>query len=188
MSQRIKTPPNCTRLGSGAFTRAFRHEDGDVILYSACNAKECMSLGWFPTHRLIPELRRVGTQTYCMRYLHKLPNKADLKPQAAEDLRVLRAVEREWCEYPCPVNRVSILEVLRECITKRGEHLTELLLECVDAMTSYTSQVGFECPRRNLRVDDDGNLIMLDCFFDQNQNLLHHRQGVLIEAEWDGTK
>ena len=45
----------------------------------------------------------------------------------------------------------------------------EAILEAIDAMCNYGSDVSFEISPRNIAADKDGNLILLDCFFIKSQ-------------------
>ena len=149
-----------TFIGAGLFSRAWRLPSGEVEVVSECPAKECMSLGWFPDHRLFPKIERVDIRTdgfsvYRMPYYSQPRSlKGSVSPRQWRLYRALRGVYPGMDSFTLKENLASL----------PGEFRAEkqALIEAVEAMENYGSDVGFEispqCSGEGRQVDSLGLL------------------------------
>jgi len=150
-------------IGKGQFTRAYLKDDGRVHLESICPIKECMALGWFPEHRLFPEIQREGDNGYDMPYYSQPRSlKTNLTPRQYRLYKALRALEG-FCG-PNSHNSFDHWHQQFQGLPVEFKVEKEALREAVDACGNYGSDVCFEISPRNVAVKG-GKLILLDCFF-----------------------
>lgn len=154
------------RIGKGCFTTAYLKPDGKtVFLKSVDPVKECMSAGMFPNSRLFPKITEVGHQEYEMKYYPKTKGlKAHLKPAHWEFYKELRAIFDAPKYWDIP--RYDHFKKLFQTLKRKRKRA--IMQEALDAVLCYTGDrdtVAFEISPRNVAVNN-GNLILLDCFFD----------------------
>ena len=167
----MKSTNKPRKIGQGRFTTAYRLEDGTVKLVSCDYVKECMSLGWFPKHRLFPTIFRTdygenGYQEYQMKYYNQPKSlKTVLCPRDYRLYRLLRKLEDTppigSFSYDIWINRFSTLP-------DEFKHEREALLGAVEACSNYGDDVAFEISPRNVGVYRQ-RLVLLDCFFLKSQ-------------------
>jgi len=157
------------RIGAGSFSTVYRKGNSNhVLIVSTDPAKECMSLGWFPDSRLFPKVARLsynddGTQTFKIKYYEKVrAPKRQLNERSYKLYKALRKLD-VTCQ-----NDNLLHDKWRKAfngIPVEFKAAKEALLEAVDALTNYGSDICFEISPRNIAVTKAGNLILLDCFF-----------------------
>lgn len=168
-TQAIKAYPEAGKhhlLGKGFFSAVFRETPTTVLVVSDDPAKECLSMGWMPDSSLLPTIERIdygseGLSLYRMPLYHtfRAPKRNLNKKGYSQylDLRSLRgklaSCQKSW----------DMIEILEKIPTDNAYFLSQ----CVDSMSNYTDKCGFEISPRNIASDKDGNLILLDCFFDK---------------------
>lgn len=149
-------------IGKGAFTKAYLDTNNNVILHSIDPIKECMAMGWFPDSPLFPEIKTTGdNEVYIMKYYPRVSSlKQNLKPAQwliYQQLRKLTCT-RTKNRYDLSYNWYIAFESLE------NKELAETMCKAIDACGNYGSDIDFEISPRNVATDD-GNLILLDCFF-----------------------
>ena len=156
-------------IGKGEFTKAYRMENGRVFLRSTDRVKECMALGWFPSHRMFPTMERIdfdlgsdSHSTYEMDFYERPKSlKNNLTPRQYRlysALRKLSVYVQRNCE--------SYLEWHKEFDKLPSEFANEkeVLKEAIDSLCNYSTGIRFEISPRNVAVKGR-KLILLDCFF-----------------------
>lgn len=157
-------------IGKGAFTRAYLMSSGRVLLKSCCPIKECMSMGWFPDSPLFPVLLQVDTGVYEMDYYPKQRSlKNSLQPEHWQTYKTLKAAYYQG-RLNLPKNIHDTYQhwynVFEQYLD--GE-LQETMLEALGACANYGSDIGFEISPRNVAVNSDGELVLLDVFFSRSK-------------------
>jgi hypothetical protein len=155
-------------IGKGAFSKAYLLPSGDVELVSVDPVKECMALWGLGDSYLWPQIECVdyrddGTQVYKMPHYPKVKSiKTALEPRQYELYKALRNLEGTFCANP---------NLLSDELRKQFETLPdefsaekEALLEAVDALGNYGTDLKFEISPRNVSVIN-GKLVLLDVFF-----------------------
>lgn len=153
-------------IGQGAFTKAYQLNDKQVLLKSIDPIKECMSLGWFPSSRLFPKLVRLDKGEYVSKLYKKEKSlKKALKPKHYDRYRSLVKLYNKWAWFSLTLDYGdSYSKWVAAFNSLEDVYLKKALLSALDACANYGSDVCFECSPRNVAVDN-GNLILLDCFF-----------------------
>lgn len=153
-------------IGKGAFSTAYLQSDNKtVVLKSVDYVKECNALGWFPKSRYLPKIEVLDSNLYKMEYYPKVASLKDsLKPSQYTLYLELRGLKIPYCKNP-----YNLADFWRkEFKTVKNKTVKNLLLDVVDSMANYGTQFQFEISPRNVAVKN-GNLILLDCFFIQDQ-------------------
>lgn len=151
-------------IGKGSFTTCFDNSD-KVYLVSNDPIKECIALGWFPECELIPEIERLDYEgeysLYTMKKYEKVTApKKQLNTKAYKLYLDFRRIAN---------NLLSDVNLWDKQKKLNQEIKTEKLISlCLDSCSNYTSKAGFEISPRNI-ASNEGNLILLDCFFDINK-------------------
>ena len=153
-------------IGKGEFTKAYLNEKGRVILHSTDRVKECISMGWFPCHRMFPAIERLENgcdyQAYEMEYFQRPSSLKDSltarQYRLYKELRKLSVYAQRNCD--------SYIEWINAFKTLPSEFKAEkeALLEAVDSLLNYSTGIRFEISPRNVAVKGR-KLILLDCFF-----------------------
>lgn len=164
-----------TKIGQGLFSTVYRKGNSKkVLIISRDSVKECMALDWFPNSRLFPKIDRLnynddGTSTYTMRYYDKvIAPKKQLNKQSYRLYLTLRNLST------CTSNPHDLYECwIREFkkLPKEFKTTQRVLIEAVEALTNYGTDIAFEISPRNIAVTKSGNLVLLDCFFMQKDAL-----------------
>lgn len=161
-------------IGKGAFSTVYRKSSNTVLIKSIDSVKECMSLGWFPKSRIFPRIKLIGRddtrncKLYESKYYPRVSSlKNELNTLDWEFYKVLRNLKR-FPQSDCITHWYNQFNT----IPNKFRHKKEILLEALDALVNYGTDVCFEISPRNVAVDN-GRLILLDCFFFQSQ--LQHR-------------
>ena len=157
------------RIGSGAFTKAYLMENGQVLLRSCDPIKEAMAYGWFPKSAYFPEVYVLDEGVYEMQYYQKVRSlKAALAPAQWEIYKSLRNI---WNEHgrKCRGYYDWYMVFEREAADDYDvpADVVQIILEALDACLNYDSSVNFEISPRNVAVQD-GQLVLLDCFYLQS--------------------
>lgn len=147
-------------IGKGAFTKAYLLENGRVQLHSVCPIKEAMAWGWFPDSPLFPKIDFVDSQVYEMDYLIRVT--APKRQLNEKSYKLYKALQLVYTDYKA-ICYHSIYKSLESNLA--GFEELETMLEALDACSNCGSDLGFEISPRNISADNDGNLILADCFF-----------------------
>lgn len=157
------------QIGKGAFSTVYKKSNTRVLIKSRDHVKECMSLGWFPSSKIFPSLKRVGSSEcgkytyYEQKYYPKVKSlKNSLKPFEYEFYIVLREVSSK------SFGGFYELHGEFQTIPKKFSRRVAVLREALDALSNYGLDIGFEISPRNVAVNN-GCLVLLDCFFFKSQ-------------------
>lgn len=152
-------------IGKGTFTKAYQISETEVEIVSICPAKECYAM-FSQGNTFAPKIEKVdyredGFSVYSMPLYPKVTApKKQLNEKAYVIYMTLRGIASTYAmDYYKFIEAVEASDLDED--TK--ESASEL---CSDACNGIDPQdMGFEISPRNITTDDNGNLIMLDCFF-----------------------
>ena len=150
------------QIGKGAFSTVYKQANNKVLIKTCDPVKECMSLDWFPNSRLFPKIERIGVsdcgqfQFYTEKYYEKVRSlKNALLPAEYEFYKLLKGrLCGDYCQLIAFIKSLPV-----QYRTKK-----KALLDAIDALMNYGSDIRFEISPRNVTVEN-GKLILLDCFF-----------------------
>jgi len=152
-------------IGKGSFTKAYQIAQDKVEVLSICPAKECYAL-FSQGNPLAPVIERIdylenGNSVYHMPLYPKVTApKKQLNKEAYKVYIELRKVSSHW-----NINYNSFYEKIGE--SSIDEEAKEDILSLVSDVCNSIDcdDMGFEISPRNISTNDNGDLIMLDCFF-----------------------
>ncbi len=158
-------------LGKGSFSTCFKVDslvysfvrtDKDHVDYS----KEAISQ-WAEENPHIPEFKNVGDFKNGEVYTSPLYNELTKKnKQAWSQYKLIASLANKNLRY----NKKGYnLFINREFIDSLKDVISDEIFNALhilnDAMSNYGDFYMMEFPKRNLKVNDEGNLILLDVFF-----------------------
>jgi hypothetical protein len=148
-------------IGKGMFTKVYDNNDGRVTVKSSCPMKEavalfCQGIGGTNAH-LIPISNMIELGVYIMpKYTKVTAPRTQLKPDHYALYAWLRGNLNEKIGYS------TIMDILATCPHKWA---VAYLLDMVCAMSDYENEdLGFEISPRNIAIDRNNDLVLLDCF------------------------
>ncbi len=150
-------------IGKGSFSKVYDNGDDTVTIISNCPTKECMSFGWGNDGRLFPQVERLdyladGDSVFSMKKYNKV---SSLKKSLCEkDYRFYKFLRN----LPTYNKDYYDLHTMFSSFPTEYQEESQQLLEMLDALTNYGSDMRFEISPRNVAVDGD-QLVLLDCFF-----------------------
>ena len=159
-------------LGRGSFVTCYEHEG---IVYSFIKennnrefdySKEGIA-EWADNNNIhVPDFNYMGTFDDGTK-LYTSPLYGDLKASHKIAWSQYKQLKNAWESIPFTLERGyyknnRIIDSLRDIVS--GE-LIEALETINDSCSNYGDYYLFEFPKRNLKVDSDGNLILLDVIF-----------------------
>lgn len=152
-------------IGKGTFSRAYQISETQVELVSTCPTKECYCL-FSQNNPLAPKIERVfgKENTYLMPLYPKMKApKKQLNAQAYELYSALKryALNGEGCiGYHTFAKKINEFGGMTE---EQKENICSLAGDVCNNMDC--EDMRFEISPRNISCDEQGNLILLDCFF-----------------------
>ena len=171
------------RIGAGEFSTAWRVVDSDIVyilsrtddennqyvkdIYVHSSGKHIPEYETVELERYIP---RVGYRNvFKTRYYHKLTaSNKEAWNQAIILRNTLDRVKRENNAWRNPDNAYTLLYDVIAMLRKESS-VPESLIEALDRLyswaTAYGSNFYIEFQTRNLKVDNNGDLILLDVIF-----------------------
>lgn len=149
-------------IGKGLFSKVYQLNENQVFIKSECYVKECLSL--FTDAKHFPKLERIDYQEYVCEYYPKVKS---LKSELCEnDYKVYQELRK------LDTHTTNAYDGLDKCRSEfekiTNDSFRESLLEVLDDLSNYGSDIRFEISPRNVAVKD-GKLILLDVFFIQSQ-------------------
>lgn len=148
-------------IGKGAFTKAYQISETEVEIISKCPAKECYAL-FSQGNPFAPKIERnYDKENAFLMPLYakvKAPKK-QLNARAYEVYKEIRTFGWD-CTYYNFVKEVEISVFLSE---EEKENIISLAGDVCNGIDP--ENMRFEISPRNISCDEEGNLIMLDCFF-----------------------
>lgn len=155
-------------IGRGTFTRAYQISDepGDeqVEVITSCPTKECYAM-FSQGNRFAPKVKRNWDKenAYFMPLYCKIKSpKKQLNARSYEVYKLLRNIQITYLQrgYHSFISEVSSCEDLTEV---EKESIIDLAGDVCNNMDC--ASMRFEISPRNISCDEQGNLVMLDCFF-----------------------
>ena len=153
-------------IGKGSFTTAYFNETtGQVLLKSRDRVKAAMAEGFFPDHKIFPKIKFVsigdGVTYYEMKYYKKYSSlKNNLTSRQWEFYKLLRTLNHS-------LGYANIYRDFETKIPNKFQKEREALLEALNGLSNYGTDIAFEISPRNVAIEDK-KLILLDCFFFQS--------------------
>ena len=157
-------------IGKGLFSRVYDKGDDSVLIYSKDHAKECLAMQWHDNSMgLFPVIEKIdyldnGQSIYqCKKYTKVRSLKNSLDTDQHTLYLELRALFSSLCY---PHNRNYNYHYLRDTFNASSidECVKSSILDFLDALGNYGTDMYFEISPRNVAVDK-GKLVLLDCFF-----------------------
>ena len=178
-------------LGQGKFTRAYRIENSDIVYLftrtdNAISANNCTKeiYTWLQGYTHIPYMQRVDTE----KYIHSLHGNYNIYesrfyqqlttayPIAWEQAKVLRAVytkhltlHEEKYNYNFHAIINNAYQIAENMAYELEQLIDPVLYDAIYQLIVWSSNYGqnffMEFNRRNLKIDSDGNLILLDVVY-----------------------
>lgn len=162
-------------IGKGTFTKAYQVGETEVEIVSICPAKECYAM-FSQGNTFTPVIEKVdyredGFSVYSMPLYPKVTApKKQLNAKAYTIYTTLKAISGQYnmtyYKFVEAVEASNLEEEDKESIIEIAGDVGNGI-DCDD--------MGFEVSPRNITTDNNGNLIMLDCFF--SRKLLRTTQG-----------
>lgn len=155
-------------IGRGAFSRVYDNGDDTVTIITRDPAKECYSVFGEAYDILVPQVYQVdfdyfGDKVYMMQKYEKVTSPStQLNKHSLELYKILRNIAKNYSM----VSYNFMYGAFESLIPNKYEAERDVILALLGDMSNYNSQtVAFEISPRNIAADNDGNLILLDCFF-----------------------
>jgi|APSaa5957512535_1039671.scaffolds.fasta_scaffold12114_2 hypothetical protein len=161
-------------LGEGSWTRAFKMDNGQVLLRSQCKVKKAISQGLFPDSPLFPEITEVWYDAerevtyYTMELLepgsfHEKENFGNsLSPESKIIWEQLIPLDNFMYSLHMEMSRIDFW--IKKFQNNLPNALANLMISVLRACdTDNTGNVGFEIPMHNIACKD-GQLVLFDCF------------------------
>lgn len=150
-------------LGRGAFTTAFQISETVAEIKTTCPAKECYAM-FSQGNPLAPVIEHVdSTDTHRIYhmpvYAKILSAKKQLNPAAYKLYTELSKISCTVIDYYDFIKSLDVLDLTEE----DKENVIELTNDVANGINP--ENFGFEISRRNIAANENGDLIMLDCFF-----------------------
>lgn len=162
-------------IGKGTFTKAYQVSETEVEIVSICPAKECYAM-FSQGNTFAPAIEKIdyredGFSVYSMPLYPKVTApKKQLNTESYKIYQALRTISGQWkMTYNKFVEQVEALDISEEA----KESIIEIASDVGNGIDC--DDMGFEISPRNISTDNNGNLIMLDCFF--SRKLLRTTQG-----------
>lgn len=151
-------------IGRGTFTKAYQIGSELVEIVTTCPIKECYAL-FSQGNRFAPVIEKIdylesGEHVFHMPLYPKIKApKQQLNSRAYHIYKELRKIS-----YNNDYNRIYNLIEGLDLTTDEKEEIQSLL---GDAANVNSQSIAFEISPRNISATKDGDLVMLDCFFDR---------------------
>lgn len=152
-------------IGKGLFSKVYKVSEKQVLVKTDDPVKECFALFLSNDYDIFPdyEITENNNEYLCEYYPKVKSLKNELLPEHYAIYKELRALNIDRSG-----NRHMYYNKWREQFeTVSNETYREGLIEALDELTNYGSDICFEISPRNVAVKD-GKLILLDVFFIQS--------------------
>lgn len=167
------------KIGKGAFTECYLLSEDQVMLVTVDPLKDIYSMGWI-NNELFPVTHRVnclssGETVFTMERYNKVSSlKNSLDVDQYEIYKTFRKIFNEGDIWP--KNLYDGYQRLYAEFSKiEDQALRDTMIETLDGISNYGSDIGFEISPRNVAVKN-GKLILLDCFY-MRSTLIEVRKG-----------
>lgn len=152
-------------VGKGSFTRVYRKSRTKVLIKTVDITKKAMAENSvFQRSSLFPTLRYEGSSGKYKLYegTYYKPVRSILMSVPDRDWDLYRILENISWSYGGTYE--TLFSRFEKRIPNRFWRQKKVLLESLETLLGYTTDVGFEISPRNLAVHK-GRLVLLDCFF-----------------------
>jgi hypothetical protein len=168
-AQRV-TGDKLAYLGKGAFSTAFMNITNDTVLITSEDPiKETMAYGWFPTSKHVPLVEKLDDNLYEMPYYTVCTSwqayRKILTDESNQMLSELIAMYQRCCRTFSYNHHDYSNLWWNNFDTMHNKELGDLLKGMLSGASNCGSDICFELRPDNMAADKDGNLILLDCFF-----------------------
>lgn len=153
-------------IGKGLFSKVYQLNEKQVLIKSTCHVKECITMEWHNSTNVFPVLERTDEyQEYICEYFEPVKSlKNALDAKHWEIYQNLRTLSVGYVK-----NNYDLLDEWRkEFKNIKSKKYRDALLDILDHLSNYGSDISFEISPRNVAVKN-GKLILLDVFFIQSQ-------------------
>ena len=157
------------QIGKGSFSTVYKKTSNKVLIKSNDKAKECFSHGWGNNSKLFPNIERLDylesedKNLYEMKYYPKcIAPKQQLNKKSYERYLLLRNLANNFLVPNMHDGFNKLYELFSNINDK---YLKDSLIEAIEGLSNYGSDIAFEISPRNISYTKSGNLILLDCFF-----------------------
>lgn len=155
---------NLKLIGSGSFTKVYELNSKQVLIHSVDYVKECNAYFGLSDFGF-PKIKRLSDNIYLSKKYNKVVSlKNELRPKQYEIYKELRGLSVPYNTKPYDY----LNEWRKVFYTVKNSKFRNALLEALDNLSNYGSDISFEISPRNVAVEK-GNLILLDCFFLRSQ-------------------
>lgn len=148
-------------IGKGQFSKVYQLNEKQVLIKTVDSVKECISNGGHQSTGIFPELTEIERGMYvCKLYTKVRSLKEELSARHYAIYQDLRSIT-----IPVTMRGCDQSDACREAFSKvKNKKYREALLEMIDELANYGTDVMFEISPRNVAVEK-GKLILLDVFF-----------------------
>lgn len=151
-------------IGKGMFSKVYLLNEKQVLIKSTCHVKECLSMNWEHS-TIFPKIMSTDDNDYICKHYPKVKSLKDsLREDHYKIYQELRNLSVGYIRNPYDLCSAWHKEFKKISNKRFRDGLTNML----DNLCNYGTQIQFEISPRNVAVDN-GRLILLDCFFMQNQ-------------------
>lgn len=166
-------------LGKGAFAKCYKsEEDGLVYSFVASGqnesdySKQAIAEFTDQNNPYIPKIEQLGEFDDNGGILYRMPFYQPLTKQSGwawSEFQLLKQAIN--CLYPDKTYGYDRNSAIIEYLRQKGQVSSDLVSALEDintACSNYSLDYLFEFCQRNLKVDDNGHLILLDCIFNRD--------------------
>lgn len=150
-------------IGKGTFSKAYQIDDNKIELVSTCPAKECYAM-FSQDNPLAPKIERSFDKenTFIMPLYPKMKApKKQLNADAYGLYMHLKSVVYQCLNYYDFTKAIEKSTCLSD---EQKENINSLANDVCNGIDC--DNMRFEISPRNISCDDQGNIILMDCFFD----------------------
>ena len=153
-------------IGKGSFTKAYLADNGKVYLKTEDPAKELLAMGWLEESKYLPKISDSDIDGYdyvtdFSAPISKIGGMKNFSEVGKDQYRLCREIGSKMHRN---ISHDKIIQIA-ETFLKDHPELLATIVDFIENFCNYTQNVGFEVSPRNVSVTSDGELLLLDCFF-----------------------
>lgn len=155
------------QIGKGSFSTVYQKNSNTVLIKSDDYVKECLSFNWHNKSKYIPNITKIDRGLYKMKLYPKCTKpKQQLNTKAYDTYLTLKKLFNNIVIS----NKYNAYDIWYKTFSNLKDNtLKNCLLNILDSLSNYGSDIYFEISPRNISFTKSGNLILLDCFFFKTQ-------------------
>jgi hypothetical protein len=147
-------------IGKGSFSKVYDNKDGYVLIKTEDPLKDCLANHCSKGIKHLPDTDCLDSGLYRQPKYQKLNSVKHVK-----DWKILKKIESQYRKLS-DKNYNSLIDILESNKEDLTESIYEALTELITSFSDYTYYIGFEIARRNLALDSQNELILLDVLYD----------------------